>query len=87
MLFPISLYELKLSQINVLINGLTSNSIISTDNLDQKDHTVPWKEGKECDPNNRHNEDDYDVQKHDNRIRIISMPTPSNFERVSRDSF
>ena len=61
--------------------------MISIDDSDQKDHAASWKEGKECDPNNRDNEDDYDVQKPDNRIRIISMPTPSNFERVSRDFF
>ena len=61
--------------------------MVSTNNSDQEDHTTSWKEGKECDPNNRDNENDYDVQKPDNRIRIISMPTPSNFDRVSRDSF
>ena len=54
--------------------------MISTDDSDQN-------EGMECDPNNRDNEDDYDAQKLDNRTRNISMPTPSNFERVSRDSF
>ena len=74
-LFPISLYE------------VSNAPVIPTYNSDQEDHTTSWKKDKECDPSNMVNAKDYDVQKPDNRIRIISMPTPSNFERVSRDSF
>ena len=92
MLFPISSFYVNWYVTNTLNNKhwflcLTSTSMVSTNDTNQEDHTTSCKEDKEFNPNNRDNANDYDVQKHDNRTRIISMPTPSNFVRVSRDSF